>query len=102
MHVKVPSDIRRLDQLRQFACSRCRDLPRVLPQFRRDEGQPQRLIDLLLGLPGHTVISGPLEHAVLVHLVAHLDGDLAHLDVVLLGPGEVLQGGAVAPRLDDP
>src|ERR1051325_4334083 len=72
--------------------------PARFAQLRRNPVEAKLGVDLLLGLARHA--ARPLEQAVLVELVAVLLGDLAELDVVGLGPREVLQGGAVGRGLD--
>ncbi len=71
------------------------DLAGVLAQHRRDEGQPQGGVDLLLGLAGHhrrRPRSGA--EGVFVEGQVAGQGPLPQLDVVPLGPREVEAGGA--------
>ena len=81
------------------------DLPGVLANLRRDIGEPERPIHILLGLsrdanlfraPGLRLPSrAGLEDAVLAQLHSLLNRDLAEPDVVLLGAGEIVERRAV-------
>ena len=68
------------------------DLARVFPQLRRYEGEPERLVHLLFRFAGDPLFARLPEHAVLIDLEAGTHRHLAELDVVLLAPGEILEG----------
>ena len=59
------------------------------------------MINLFLGGPGHHLIF-LIEQTVFVELIALVNGDLAQGDVMVLGAGKVLEGGAVTLRRDHP
>ena len=99
--VQVAAHVAELDEPRELAPRGGLDLARVLAQLGRDPRQADRGVDLLLGRPGHAPGARLAEHAVLVELEPAPDGHLADADVVLLGAGEVDEGGAEARRLDD-
>ena len=80
--LQVAAQRSRLDQARQAAGLAQLDLAGVLAQLGRDVGEPERGVDLLLGAAGDGALA--VEDAVLVELVALLDGDAAQRDVVVL------------------
>jgi len=66
--VEIPPDVLDGQQIRKDAALRRLDLPRVLAQFGRDEGEAQRLVDLSLEFPPDPFPVALPEHAVLVDL----------------------------------
>src|SRR5690349_3699401 len=98
MHLQVPADVLHLDEVRQTMLLGERDLTARLAQLGRNPVEAQLGVYFLFGLPGHATRS--LEQAILVELVPVLLRDLAELDVVRFGAGEVLQGRAVGRGLD--
>ncbi len=101
VRVQVAANVAGRDQGRQPALARGLDLALVLAQLGRDPGQAHRGVDLLLGGAGHALAGALVEHAVLADPQSSAGGDLAHAHVVILGAGEVLQGGAEGGGLDD-
>ena len=85
-----------LDQLGQLSLQ----LAAVLAKFGWNERHAELGVDLGLFLAGDQLLA--LEQAVLVELVALLDGQFAKPDVVLLRAGEVLQGGTERLGRQDP
>src|SRR5438477_113709 len=98
VHLEIAADVRELHEARQSTLAGQGDFPAGFAQLRRYPVEAELGVDLFLGLPGHA--PRPLEQAVLVELVAVLLGDLAELDVVRFGAGEVLQRRAVRGGLD--
>ena len=97
--MQIAAKIPLLDQLGQRSLRGQLDLATALPQLRRYPGAPDGGIDLLFGLAGdfRAVF---LEDAIFVDLeLAPALRAAAQLNVVGLGPGEVLPGGAKAFRL---
>ena len=100
MHVQVAPDGVPGDELGQGAAVGQVDLAAVLAQFGDDVLQLQHLVDVLLALPAQPF--HPFVDAVLVDLQPPVLGDLAQGDVVRLGAGKVVQGGAVRVGLHGP
>ena len=93
VHVQVAANVVLGDELGQAPCHGRLDLAPVFPQFGRDPGQIDAGVHLFL--LGAADAAGAAEDAVFVDLQAALHGQAANGDVVRLGAGEVLQGGAV-------
>src|SRR3990170_4975805 len=70
-------------------CLRRFDLSLILSQFRRDESQTQRLIDLLFGLAGNAFIAA--KEAILIQLEPLLLGDLPERDIMVFATGEIIE-----------
>ena len=68
----------------------------VLAQFGWDVVEVECVVDGFFGVGGDDDVVFEAEQGVLGQGEAALDGALAEGDVVMLGAGEVLQGGAVA------
>ncbi len=102
MRVQVTAQVIHGHQVRKFAAPRGIDLPAVLAQRRRDPGQPEPLVDLFLGGRDDLVAGPDVEQAVLGQLELGVDRDLPGADVVLPGPGEVLQRRSPAIGGHDP
>ena len=100
MHLQVAADVLELDEPRQAMLAGERDLAARLAQLGRHPVEAERVVDLGFGLSGDPPRA--FEQSVLVELVPLLLGDLAQLDVVRLGPREILQGRAVGGRLHGP
>ena len=96
--VQVAADVLDGHQVGQGAGQRGVDLAPVLAQRRRDPGQAEPRVDLLLGLRHDQRAVVDPEQPVLGELESLADGDLPDPYVVLLGAGEVLQRRA--PRLE--
>ena len=92
--VEIAADVLEPDELRQRVLLRGFDLAAVLPQQGVHEIQAQLRVDFLLRRPGDPLVA--FEQAILVELEPGLHGDLAQVDVVGLGAGEVLDA---APKL---
>ena len=92
--VEVAPDVRQGDELREPALLGRGDFAPILPQLRLDEGQVHHGEDLRFGAAGEARL--PPEDPVFVDLEAPLHPQVADGDVVGLGAGEVMQGGAVA------
>ena len=100
VHLQVAANVLHLHEVREPMVAGERDLAARFAQLRRDPVEAELRIDLLFGLPGRTPRA--LEEAVLVQLVALLLGDLAQLDVVRLGAGEIQQRRTVRVGLHRP
>ena len=94
--MQVPPDLVQRDERGQSAFCGGLHLASVLAQLRRDPGQAETAVDILLGGPGDAFLA--LENAVLVDLQPLGLREAAQLDVVVLRAGEVLKGGAEALR----
>src|SRR5689334_20883005 len=95
--VEVAADVAELDQLRQLALAGSAELSATLAELRLDVGVAEPLVDALLGGAALDIAALDLGDAVLGDGEASPDRVLAQLDVVVLGPGEVLE--QVAERL---
>ena len=74
------------------------DLAAILAQLGRDEAEAEGRVDLLLGPAGQPLAGVGAEDPVLVQLQPAAHRPLAQADVVVPGPGEVLQRGPEALR----
>ncbi len=102
VHVEVATQVLEREPRGQLARLGSLDLAAVLAHGGRDERQVERPVDRLLGLGCDHVAGLGVAQAVLVQEPAPGQGALPELDVVRLGAGEVLAGGAELARLDDP
>ena len=82
VHVQVAAHVLEGDEPRQRAGFGGLDLAAILAQFRRDERQPERLVDALLGLAGDERAVVHAIEPVFVQLEAALDRAVAQGDVV--------------------
>ena len=104
--VEDPADVLDRYQIGQFPFLRRLDLPQSFTQLRRDEGQPQRLEQIGFGLGRQTFLGGVWllrgfrarsvflirrEQPPLAHAESPGQRALAHLDVVVLRAGQVVQ-----------
>jgi hypothetical protein len=94
VHVQVTAEILDSEEVRQRPVFGRGDFAAMFTQLRRDEGQPQRLVNTLLSLSGNPLVVFNTKQSVLVQLEAPLNGTVAQGDVVGLRAGEVLLGGA--------
>ena len=100
--MEVTLDVLLLHERRELPAKGRLDLAAVLAERRRDPGQAEPLVDLLLG-PGHDQLTGlRVEQTVLGELQALSHRDLAGADVVGLRASEVLQRRPPDIRGDDP
>ena len=100
VNVEVPADILELDEPRESAGPGGLDLPVLLPELGRDPREAEGRVDALLRVPRDLPLA--LEDPVLVEFPPAGDREAAEVDVVVLVPGEILEPGAPAPRLEDP
>ena len=78
----------------------CRfDLAPVFPQFRLDIGKIEHPVEVLLGRPGTVLPALFFFHAVLGEAPSPVKCPAPEGDVVVLGPGKILEGGPVLPLL---
>ena len=99
MDVEVSFDVVESYQLGQTVRLGSFDFPSILSQLGCDKVHPQCFIDALLSLSRNPLLS--LEETVLVQLPVLGLGDPPQTDVVVLGPGEVLQRGTEALGVND-
>ena len=109
--VKRPAHIRQLHEPRQLARLRRLDLPEALAQLRRDEVQPQRREQLRLAaqFPARVLLRFFLgrpfalrrHQAPLAETEPAAERALAQLHVVVLRPGEMVQGKRKLGRRHD-
>ena len=78
------------------------DLAAHLAELRRNPLEAERRVDVLLALAGEPAVVVDREQSVLVQFEAEADRAVAQRDVVALGSGEVLHGGAAAVGGDEP
>ncbi len=100
VHVKVSADLTELDELRQPPFASGLHLAAVFAQLRRDEREPHRVEDLLLGATTDATVA--TEYAVLVDLELPPDAEQADRDVVCLRSREVVERSSPADRVDHP
>ena len=96
--VQVALEVVLRDQLRDLLEVQ---LAAALAQLRRDPGQAEQLVDLLLGRAAMRGAAGVVEQAVLADVQALAHRALAQRHVVLLGAREVLPEVAELVGLDD-
>ncbi len=101
VRVQVAADISQLDELRQLAAPRRLQLAGVLAQLRRDRLVAEELVHrVLVGAP-EDLARLDVRDAVLRDREPAPHGVLAHRDVVVLRPGEVLEEVAERLRRND-
>src|SRR5579859_4329501 len=97
VRVEVAADVAQLDELRQLTLPRRLELARVLTQLRRDRLVAEELVDRVLVGAAKDIPGLDVRDAVLRDREPTPHGVLAHRDVVVLRPGEVLE--EIAERL---
>ena len=106
MHLEVALQIREIDELREPARRGRLQLSAPLAQLGQDPRHLERREQFLLGGAGDArALAATLslaEDAVLADLEPAPLGELSDADVVLLGAGEVMDGGAPRLRRDHP
>ena len=92
MHVQVAPDIRCIDQMRKAVFKGGLDFAAVLPQFRRDPREAERSVNAFLGASPHFFLAA--KNSVFADFETPPLGQFPEPEVVLLGAGEILQGGS--------
>ena len=99
--VEIATDRAGRHQLGQAPVPGGLDLAGVLAQLRGNPRQSHRRVHVLLGVPGDAPAALLLEDAILADRQPATPGQLAHADVVIPGPREVLERGAERLGRDD-
>ena len=102
VHVEIAADVVAGDEGGQAAFGFASEaggggfeLAAVLAEFGRDPGEIEGVVDVFFGFGSDDLVVFQAKQGVLGEGEATFDGALAEGDVVVLGAGEVLQGGAV-------
>src|SRR5581483_9933690 len=90
--MEVPADLRYLHQLGEPPLCRRLDLALILPDFRRNPAQTERLVHSFFRLAGDFLIVLAAKQAVFAKLQAHFYSSGTDRDAVVLAASEVLQG----------
>ena len=98
VHVDFAAKVSGRNQLWQPVLSGGFDLAATLAQLGRNGVKLELAVDLIFRRAAHTFVVVQPKQPVLVQRVAHLERALAQRDVVVLGAGEVLHGGAIGFR----
>ena len=91
MDMEVAFDIVNRDELRQLPRKGRFDFSLVLAQFRRNKGEFERRVNVLLLFSSDLLFSGPPEHAVFIDLEPGPHCHFPEPDVMLLASGKVLE-----------
>ena len=102
VRVQVAADPVGGHQPRQGARERGLDLSAIFAELGWDPREPHRRVHVGLGRASDPGAGRLVEDAVLADLELAARGHLAEADVVVLGTGEVLEGGAQGVGVDDP